>query len=41
MKVTRKDTMVVVSAMMAEVLVFLLYLVFGLSGQHQGVLQFF
>ena len=39
MKVTGKDAMVVVSVMMAAVLVFLLYLVFGVSGQHQGVLE--
>jgi len=38
-KVTDKDTMVVVSAMIAAVLVFLLYLIFGLSDQHQGVLE--
>lgn len=38
-KVTDKDTMVVVSAMIAAVLVFLLYLIFGLSDQHQGMLE--
>ena len=39
MKVTGKDMMVVISAIIAAVLAFLLYLIFGLSGQHQGVLE--
>jgi hypothetical protein len=39
MKVTGRDTMVVMSAMVAAALAFLLYLIFGISGQHQGVLE--
>ena len=39
MKVTDRDTMIVISAMVAAVLAFLLYLVFSISGQHQGVLE--
>ena len=38
-KVTGKDTMVVVSAMIAAVLAFLLYLAFSISAQHQSVLE--
>ena len=38
-KVTGKDTMVVVSAMIAAVLAFLLYLAFSISDQHPSVLE--
>jgi hypothetical protein len=38
-KIVEGDTLVVVSAIVAAVLAFLLYLIFGLSGQHQGVLE--
>ena len=38
-KVTGRDTMVVVSAMIAAVLAFLLYLAFSISAQHQSVLE--
>ncbi len=38
-KITGKDTIVVVSAMMAAVLAFLLYLVFSISDQHPSVLE--
>ena len=41
--VTRKiaggDTLVVLSAIVATILAFLLYLIFSISGQHQGVLE--
>jgi hypothetical protein len=39
MKVTGGDMMVVLSVMVAAVLAFLLYLIFGLSGQHQDMLE--
>ena len=39
MKVTGGDMMVVMSVMVAAVLAFLLYLIFGLSGQHQDMLE--
>jgi hypothetical protein len=39
MKVTDRDTMIVISSMVAAVLAFLLYLVFSISEQHQGVLE--
>jgi hypothetical protein len=38
-KIVGGDTLVVLSAMVAAALAFLLYLIFGLSGQHQGVLE--
>jgi len=38
-KVAGRDTMVVMSAIAAAVLAFLLYLIFGVSGQHQGMLE--
>jgi hypothetical protein len=38
-KIAGGDTVVVVSAMVAAALAFLLYLVFDVSGQHQGVLE--
>ena len=38
-KVTGGDTMVVMSALVAAMLAFLLYLIFGISGQHQSVLE--
>ena len=39
MKVTDRDTMIVISSMVAAVLAFLLYLVFSISDQHQSVLE--
>ena len=39
MKVTDRDTMIVISSMVAAVLAFLLYLVFSISGQHQSALE--
>ena len=38
-KVTDRDTMIVISLLVAAVLAFLLYLVFSISGQHQSVLE--
>ena len=39
MKVAGGDMMVVMSVIVAAVLAFLLYLIFGLSGQHQDMLE--
>ena len=39
MKVTDRDTMIVISSLVSAVLAFLLYLVFSISGQHQSVLE--
>ena len=39
MKVTDRDTMIVISSLVAAVLAFLLYLVFSISDQHQSVLE--
>ena len=41
MKVTDRDTMIVISSMVAAVLAFLLYLVFSISDQHQSVFELF
>ena len=39
MKVTDRDTMIVISSLVAAVLAFLLYLVFSISDRHQSVLE--
>jgi hypothetical protein len=38
-KIVGGDTLIVLSAIVAAILAFLLYLIFGLSGRHQGLLE--
>ncbi len=38
-KVIENDTVIILSAILATILGFLLYIIFGLSGQHQGILE--